>query len=77
MSTGSRDAVNIVLDRLKQPAKSVPVLSESDIRFHPEVAVWQTERFISRPWFYPVYRYQDFYSYSLLALILLCAPLQG
>ena len=34
-----------------------------------DVAIWQAERFEGIPTFYPVYNYENYYSYSLLALI--------
>ena len=51
--------------------KSCNTLTEDDIwGTHSQVTIWESENFIDQPIFYPVYRYQNFYSYSPIALIL-------
>ncbi len=46
-------------------------VTESDIwSRHGTTMIWHAKRFVGTPMCYPVYRYQDYYSYSVLALLL-------
>jgi hypothetical protein len=60
------------IDRIKKRVaypKIVPVLSQDMMWQTHGVTIWQAEKFGGTPTFYPVYNYKDYYSYSLLALI--------
>lgn len=46
-------------------------LAEEDILFDPEATVWKASRFVGVPRFYPVYQYDDYFSFSPFPLILL------
>jgi hypothetical protein len=58
------------------PVEPAAVLSEAAIWSRHGPTIWQTRRFEGIPHFYPVYRYEDLYSYSLFALILHKGSLQ-
>ncbi len=49
--------------------KIVPVLSLDMMWQEHGVIIWQAEKFEGKPVFYPAYNYKNYYSYSLLALI--------
>ncbi|MBI5739854.1 MAG: hypothetical protein HZA16_03950 [Nitrospirae bacterium] len=51
------------------PVKQCEVLSEEMIWSRHGVSLWEAGRFKGSPYFYPVYRYGNVYSYSLLDLI--------
>ncbi|MTD10595.1 hypothetical protein GIX10_03890 [Acinetobacter sp. YIM 103518] len=44
-------------------------LTEYDIWYKNDTLVWKADSFEGRPQFYPIYQYQNYYSYSPLALI--------
>lgn len=52
------------------PVQGCAVLSEAAMWSQHGPTIWRAPRFEGRPHFYPVYRNGDFYSYSLLSLIL-------
>lgn len=49
--------------------RTADVLSEREIWSDPGVDVWRSDRFVGRPSFYPVYKYKDYYSHSVINLI--------
>lgn len=61
------------LSQLKDKIKDideVDVLTEEDIWSKHGNVIWKSNRFSGDPSFYPIYKWNDFYSYSILALIL-------
>jgi len=60
-----------MLEREKRPVESCNDLSEQMMWSKNNTIIWQADHFIGSPNFYPVYRYQNYYSHSLLSLILL------
>lgn len=60
-----------MLGPTSRPAESHAELTESAIWSDHNAAIWQADRFVGSPAFYPVYRYENYYSYSPLPLILL------
>lgn len=61
------------LEHMKERVTShleTAILTEDMMWQHHEHLVWKAEEFDGSPTFYPVYRYKNFYSYSILALIL-------
>ena len=60
-----------MLEREKRPIESCDDLSERTLWSKHGTIIWQADRFTGSANFYPVYRYQNYYSYSLLSLILL------
>jgi hypothetical protein len=66
-----------LMDKDTEFITTCDTLSGEDVwSTHDEGIVWKARKFIGSPSFYPVYRYEDFYSYSLLALILLKGSLE-
>lgn len=60
------------IDKIKKRVdcpKIVSVLSQDMLWQKHGVTIWRAERFDGTPTFYPVYNYKNYYSYSLLALI--------
>lgn len=53
-----------------QDVEVVDELSQEMIWEKHGAVIWQANKFIGKPCFYPVYRWKNFYSYSILALIL-------
>jgi hypothetical protein len=51
------------------PVRHKPELGEDDLWLTPGPAVWQAERFVGAPFFYPVYRWQNLYATTPLPLI--------
>ena len=56
--------------------QSCEEVSEKDIWSKHGPSIWQAKRFIGSPHFYPVYRYRNYYSYSILSLIVLKGTLR-
>lgn len=56
--------------------RTKPELDEDDLWLTPGPVVWQAERFVGAPMFYPVYRWQDFYATGPLPLIVLKGGLE-
>ena len=44
-------------------------INQYDLWYRPDVNIIQAQQFLGSPKFYPVYRYENFYSWSLLELI--------
>ena len=62
------------LEKIKSKIKDpvyVPVLNEDMVWQEHGTLIWKAEKFEGEPFFNNVYRYNDYYSFSLLALILL------
>ena len=58
------------VDMRTGPVQECASLSEWGMWSQHGPTIWRTPRFEGKPHFYPVYRYGDLYSYSLLSLIL-------
>lgn len=61
--------INQLRKKLEQ-VKTVDVLTERAIWEEHGPIIWQASEFKDLPSFYPIYKWNDFYSYSILALIL-------
>lgn len=59
-----------LIDRVEERTVECDTLTEADMTRRHGPAVWKAKSFVGDPHFYPVYRYEDLYSHSLLALIL-------
>lgn len=57
------------LPEIPQHIRSVDTLTEDDLWLDPGPTVWRARRFIGLPRFYPVYRWQDLYSFSPIYLL--------
>ena len=53
-----------------RPIECCKTLTEGMIWDKNGPTIWKADRFVGRPVFYPVYNYNDYYSFSLLSLIL-------
>lgn len=58
-----------LVDPRAWPVRRKPELGEDELWMTPGPAVWQAERFVGAPFFYPVYRWRDYYATSPLPLI--------
>jgi hypothetical protein len=58
------------LARATEPAQECELLTEATLWAQHGPAIWKPRRVDLNPSFYPVYRWRDLYSYSLVALIL-------
>jgi len=65
-----------LINQSKGPVEVCDELSEEKIWSLHAPLIWKTRKFIGSPQFYPVYKYQNLYSYSLLSLILYKGSLQ-
>lgn len=65
------DYVRQLIDQARESIRSCDELSEHAMWSRQGPEIWQARRFIGTPTFYPVYRYENFYSYSPLSLILM------
>jgi len=72
--------VNAIHELKEQATEKIHVcdqLSEKHMwAQHDGTSIWKARQFVGTPHFYPVYRYEDFYSYSPLSLILLKGTLR-
>jgi hypothetical protein len=59
-----------LIDLVDERTQVCSQLTDTELAHRHGPIVWQTTRFIGQPHFYPVYRFENYYSYSLLALIL-------
>jgi hypothetical protein len=59
-----------ILEESKGAIKRRQNLTEEDLWSKHGAVIWKADRFKGSPSFYPVYRYKNLYSYSLLSLIL-------
>lgn len=57
-------------ERLRERTQRCEKLEEATMWERHGPVIWEATQFIGRPVFYPVYRWGNYYSYSLLALIL-------
>ena len=64
-------ALHEMLEREKRSIDSCDDLSERTMWSKHSTIIWQADRFVGPSSFYPVYRYQNYYSHSPLSLILL------
>jgi len=62
--------VSAAIDRRGGPVNECAVLSEALLWSSHEATIWKPQRLEGQPHFYPVYRWGELYSYSLLSLIL-------
>lgn len=67
----SSEILNNLREKIHKHTHKVDTLSEYDMWSKHGVMVWEAENFTSKPFFYPVYRYKNYYSYSYLNLVLL------
>lgn len=61
--------VQHLIDRVDARTVELDTLHETDMVQKHGPLIWKTGKFVGNPHFYPVYRYEDMYSHSLLALI--------
>ena len=73
---GVDSMIHEVMDKSRGNVEVCDLLSEDKIWSKHGKTIWKAKRFAGTPHFYPVYRYQDFYSYSPLSLILLKGSLR-
>lgn len=59
-----------LVDRVDARTVVLDTVHETDMVQKHGPLIWKTSKFIGNPHFYPVYKYEDMYSHSLLALIL-------
>lgn len=64
------DIIKNIEERIKNRTKVCKTISEEDIWTTHGTLVWEAEEFLGTPHFYPVYKWENYYSYSLLALII-------
>ena len=55
--------------QINEQTKVCKSISEEDIWTSHGTLIWESKEFIGTPHFYPVYKWKNFYSHSLLALI--------
>lgn len=55
--------------RIEEYTEKCESISEEEMWTSHETLIWEAESFLGTPHFYPVYKWKNFYSYSLLALI--------
>jgi hypothetical protein len=60
-----------MIERAKGPVESCGVLTEKKMWSKHGPTIWKADCFSGSPAFYPVYKYENYYSYSPLSLILL------
>lgn len=70
------DRLSELRERLAAPPPQLASASEADLWGAREALVVRAERFEGLPGFYPVYRFEDFYSWSLIALVVLKGSLR-
>lgn len=63
------DFIKRILNKIDD-VKSVEVLTEDQMWMSHKYIIWKADSFKGLPFFYPVYRWENFYSYSVLALII-------
>ena len=63
------DKINNIKKRINEHTKVCKSLSEEDMWTTHGTLIWESKKFVGTPYFYPVYKWKNFYSYSLLALI--------
>lgn len=67
---GKMNYINRLVEKSKN-VKIVDVLSEKMIwEEHNSTIIWQANKFDGTPCFYPIYNWNNYYSYSILALII-------
>ncbi|MDE2418776.1 MAG: hypothetical protein KGN32_13310 [Burkholderiales bacterium] len=59
-----------LMDRLDARTQECDVLHDTDMVLQHGPVIWKARSFAGTPHFYPVYKFEDLYSHSLLALIL-------
>jgi len=63
------DKIKNIKKRINEHTKVCESISEEDMWTTHGTLIWESEEFVGTPHFYPVYKWKNFYSYSLLALI--------
>ena len=61
------------IDEIRRKIRSpevVSILTEDMMWSRHETLMWQADKFAGDPYFSPVYKWENYYSYSLLALII-------
>ncbi len=69
LNKSSLEYIDDIKEKVNSP-KKVELLTEDMMWETHGPLIWQADQFDGKPFFYPVYRYKNFYSYSQLALIL-------
>lgn len=64
------DIINKLREKISARTEVVDILTEDDIWERHGTIIWQANRFDGSPIFNPVYKWNNLYSYSLLALII-------
>jgi hypothetical protein len=64
------DYIEKIQNRIEERSKVCKTISEKDMWTTHGTLIWEAEEFLGTPHFYPVYKWGNFYSYSLLALII-------
>ena len=63
------EKIKYIKNRIDERTKVCKSISEEDMWTTHGTLIWEAESFLGMPHFYPVYKWKNFYSYSLLALI--------
>jgi len=71
MHTAPERIIENIRTELGSRIKKIDKLSEYDIWSEHGPMVWEAEKFSSTPFFYPVYKYKNYFSYSFLNLVIL------
>lgn len=61
---------NLLFDRIENRTVECESLDEREMMLRHGPLIWKAKTFTGTPNFYPVYRFENYYSYSLLALIM-------
>jgi len=62
--------IDKIQKRIEERTKVCKTISEEDMWTTHGTLIWESKEFLGTPHFYPVYNWDNFYSYSLLALII-------
>ena len=63
------EKIKQIKNRIDEHTKVCESISEEDMWTTHGTLIWEAENFLGTPHFYPVYKWKNFYSYSLLAII--------
>lgn len=63
------EKIQHIKKRIEDHTRVCKSISEEDMWTSHGTLIWEAENFLGMPHFYPVYKWKNFYSYSLLALI--------
>ena len=68
LSNVENNFIDEIRERVKNPVE-IERLSEDVMWQTQNSLIWKAKSFEGTPHFYPVYNFEDYYSYSILALI--------